>query len=305
MSKTRNNNNNGNVYANGLFTGIYKGENGNLLTATHMIYESKGSETMVQIENDFKLLYTYLYDQYRSFQSQQNDYFEEWETIFMALGRSYNTKSKAMVKLLEECGLLTQIKMPNRNTRIKIIADVSLKNIRFVNHDYDKWRAEQKANNAERVAEYAAFNEAKEQAKSEAKKQAVKPVVKHVEQPEHKEPEHTVKPVEQPEQKKIEPEQPEIKTEPQSNWQIHQNTLIAQNDKWHSLNDGQKMCVMVEVNNCKLNPHGIKEKFNTEIALLTYQPETKKEDKPKPSYSLVPPAIQAMNDNFGDENIPF
>lgn len=124
---------------------------------------------MAEIENDFKLLYTFLYDQYRSFQSQQKDLFAEWPTVFMAIGRSYNTKSKSMVKLLEDCGLLKQIKMPNDNRRIKIIADVSLKNIRFINPDYDAWRAEQKANNAERVAEYATFNDEKEKAKREAK----------------------------------------------------------------------------------------------------------------------------------------
>ncbi|WP_270670241.1 DUF6945 domain-containing protein, partial [Aeromonas sp. QDB04] len=157
------------VYKKGLFTGVYKGDNGNMLTATQMIYEVDGDEVVAEIENDFKLLYTFLYDQYRSFQSQQKDFFGEWETVFMAIGRSYNTKSKAMVKLLEDCGLLKQIKMPNDNRRIKIIADVSLKNIRFVNPSYDAWRAEQKANNAERVAEYATFNDEKEKAKREAK----------------------------------------------------------------------------------------------------------------------------------------
>ncbi|MFM5072398.1 MULTISPECIES: DUF6945 domain-containing protein [Aeromonas] len=157
------------TYKNGLYTGVYKGDNGNMLTATQMIYEVNGDEVMVEIENDFKLLYTFLYDQYRSFQSQQKDLFAEWETVFMAIGRSYNTKSKAMVKLLEDCGLLKQIKMPNSNARIKIVADVSLKNIRFVNPSYDAWRAEQKANNAERAAEFAEFNAEKEKAKSEAK----------------------------------------------------------------------------------------------------------------------------------------
>ncbi len=158
-----------NVYVNGLYTGIYKGDNGNMLTATSMIYEVDGDEVVAEIENDFKLLYTYLYDQYRSFQSQQKDLFAEWPTVFLAIGRSYNTKSKAMVKLLEDCGLLKQIKMPNDNRRIKIVADVSLKNIRFVNPPYDAWRAEQKANNAERVAEFAEFNVEKEKAKREAK----------------------------------------------------------------------------------------------------------------------------------------
>ncbi|MFM4933664.1 hypothetical protein ACET9F_06500 [Aeromonas veronii] len=158
-----------NVYSKGLFTGVYKGDNGNMLTATHMIYEVNGDEVMVEIENDFKLLYTFLYDQYRSFQSQNKDLFAEWGTVFMAIGRSYNTKSKAMVKLLEDCGLLKQIKMPNDNRRIKIVADVSLKNLRFINPDYDAWRAEQEANNAERVAEYTAFHEEKEKAKRQAK----------------------------------------------------------------------------------------------------------------------------------------
>ncbi|MGT4069640.1 UNVERIFIED_CONTAM: hypothetical protein I5919_12475 [Aeromonas hydrophila] len=294
MSKTKNNNNNGNVYANGLYTGIYKGDNGNLLTATHMIYEVDGDEVIVQIENDFKLLYTFVYDQYRSFQAQQKDLFAEWKTIFMALGRSYNTKSKAMVKLLEDCGLLKQIKMPNSNARIKIVADVSLKNIRFVNPYYDAWRAEQQANNTERVAEYAAFNEAKEQAKSEAKKQPVKPVVK---------------PVEQPEQKQIEPE---IQINTQTKWFTNKDALIAQNNKYSSLSDGQQMCVMLKVNSCmSSNFYAIKEAFNNEIARLTYQPETKQADKPKLSYSVVPEHIKAMNEafnadtDFGDSDIPF
>lgn len=166
---TKKENKKDNVYSKGLFTGVYKGENGNMLTATHMIYEVDGDEVVVEIENDFKLLYTFLYDQYRSFQSQQKDLFAEWGTVFIAIGRSYNTKSKAMVKLLEDCGLLKQIKMPNNNARIKIVADVSLKNIRFINPDYDAWRAEQEANNAERVAEFAEFNEEKEKAKRQAK----------------------------------------------------------------------------------------------------------------------------------------
>lgn len=170
MVNKKENNKKENVYVNGQFTGVYKGDNGNMLTATHMIYEVDGDELIVAVDDGFKLLYTFLYDQYRSFQSQQKDLFAEWETIFKALGRTYNTKkSKDNVKLLEDCGLLKQIKMPNSNVRIKIVADVSLKNIRFINPDYDAWRAEQEANNAERVAEYAAFHEEKEKAKHQAK----------------------------------------------------------------------------------------------------------------------------------------
>lgn len=170
MANKKENNKKENVYGNGQFTGVYKGDNGNMLTATHMIYEVDGDELIVAVDDGFKLLYTFLYDQYRSFQSQQKDLFAEWETIFKALGRTYNTKkSKDNVKLLEDCGLLKQIKMPNSNARIKIVADVSLKNIRFINPDYDAWRAEQEANNAERVAEYTAFHEEKEKAKRQAK----------------------------------------------------------------------------------------------------------------------------------------
>ncbi|MFM5481807.1 hypothetical protein ACET9B_16360 [Aeromonas veronii] len=170
MVKKKENNKKENVYGNGQFTGVYKGDNGNMLTATHMIYEVAGDELIVAVDDGFKLLYTFLYDQYRSFQSQQKDLFAEWETIFKALGRTYNTKkSKDNVKLLEDCGLLKQIKMPNSNARIKIVADVSLKNIRFINPDYDAWRAEQEANNAERIAEYAAFHEEKQKAKHQAK----------------------------------------------------------------------------------------------------------------------------------------
>ncbi|PPA31587.1 hypothetical protein C3737_05345 [Aeromonas jandaei] len=168
---------NNNVFKNGNFTAIFKGDSGNLLTATSMIYEVDGDEVIADVDDGFKLLYTFLYDQYRSFQSQGKDLFAEWETIFKALGRTYNTKkSKDNVKLLEDCGLLKQIKMPNSNARIKIVADVSLKNIRFINPDYDAWRAEQTANNAERVAEYAEFKAEKEKATKQAKNVEIKTV---------------------------------------------------------------------------------------------------------------------------------
>lgn len=124
-----------------------------------------------------------------------------------------------------------------------------------------------------------------------------------------------VKPVEQPEQKQIEPkqpEQPEIKINTQTNWFANKDALIAQNDKYHSLSDGQQMCVMLKVNSCmSSNFYAIKEAFNNEIARLTYQPETKQADKPKPSYCILPPEIQAMNEafnadaDFGDSDIPF
>ncbi|MFB2873683.1 hypothetical protein [Aeromonas jandaei] len=58
---------NENIYKNGLFTGVYKGDSGNLLTATQMIYEVDGDEVIADVDDGFKLLYTFLYDQYRSF----------------------------------------------------------------------------------------------------------------------------------------------------------------------------------------------------------------------------------------------
>lgn len=174
------NKNNKNTYKNGNYTGIYKGDNGNMLTATAMIYEVDGNEVITPIDISFVQLYAFLYDQYRSFQAQNKDFFEEWDTIFMALGRTYNTKkSKDQVKLLEACGLLKQIKMPERNVRIKVVPDVSIKNIRFVNAEYDAWREKQAANNAARKAEYAAFNATKEEANKEAKGEqasTVKPI---------------------------------------------------------------------------------------------------------------------------------
>ncbi|MGZ8065751.1 hypothetical protein [Aeromonas salmonicida] len=315
----------------------YKALPSTLYTASHMQYVDKQGNTIeVPISSDFKLLYGFLFDQCRSFKAldgadgEGQDLYQDWDIIFRVIGRKYtgDKTSLKLVKLLEDAGILVQTKRLNTTSTIKHVFDVSIiPTIKFSNPEHDSWVKEQGQRRADRQRQYtdqkknklAAIEEAKKQHSQKVQstdtkgvnEQPVKPVVKHVEQPEHKEPEQTVKPVEQPEQKQIEPEQPEIKTEPQSNWQIHQNTLIAQNDKWHSLNDGQKMCVMVEVNKCKLNPHGIKEKFNNEIALLTYQPETKKEDKPKPSYSIVPVHIKAMNEafnadaDFGDSNIPF
>ena len=223
------------VYKKGLFTGVYKGDNGNMLTATQMIYEVDGDEVVAEIENDFKLLYTFLYDQYRSFQSQQKDLFAEWPTVFMAIGRSYNTKSKAMVKLLEDCGLLKQIKMPNDNRRIKIIADVSLKNIRFVNPPYDAWRAEQKANNAERVAEFAEFNVEKEKAKHQAKQPHNNTKSKTEVKDDGSRNEIAIDTVETPHdattEKHRDSEIKVVDVEPESKtlWQLHSHALITQN----------------------------------------------------------------------------
>ncbi|MFM5199159.1 hypothetical protein ACET99_02255 [Aeromonas caviae] len=261
-----------NVYVNGLYTGIYKGDNGNMLTATSMIYEVDGDEVMVEIENDFKLLYTFLYDQYRSFQSQQKDLFAEWPTVFMAIGRSYNTKSKAMVKLLEDCGLLKQIKMPNDNRRIKIIADVSLKNIRFVNPSYDAWRAEQKANNAERVAEYATFNDEKEKAKREAKQHQSTTKSKTEVRDESRN-EIAIDTIETPSSSNAERHRDnqtqvvDVKPESKTLWQLHSHALITQNPKFNDLSPGHQSSVMSELSECNaVSYKAIKEVFNMSVA---------------------------------------
>ncbi|WP_338429389.1 hypothetical protein V3429_02245 [Aeromonas jandaei] len=314
---------NNNVFNNGNFTAIFKGDSGNLLTATSMIYEVDGDEVIADVDDGFKLLYTFLYDQYRSFQSQGKDLFAEWETIFKALGRTYNTKkSKDNVKLLEDCGLLKQIKMPNSNARIKIVADVSLKNIRFINPDYDAWRAEQTANNAERVAEYAEFKAEKEKATKQAKNVEIKTVrtgaknesgdtakaaVVEVECVTSSEGSGNTKDtgVDVKQQNKVEPES-------RTNWELHSQALIAQNPKFNELNDGQKMQVMLAVNQCRFTSYYvIQDDFNTRISILTHKHTPQPIEKPKSSYSIAPPAIQAMNDvfdydDFGDDdNIPF
>ncbi|WP_270809809.1 DUF6945 domain-containing protein [Aeromonas sp. QDB18] len=260
------------VYKKGLFTGVYKGDNGNMLTATQMIYEVDGDEVVAEIENDFKLLYTFLYDQYRSFQSQQKDLFAEWPTVFMAIGRSYNTKSKSMVKLLEDCGLLKQIKMPNDNRRIKIIADVSLKNIRFVNPSYDAWRAEQKANNAERVAEYATFNDEKEKAKREAKQHQSTTKSKTEVRDESRN-EIAVDNAKTPHDENAEghrdSETQVVGVEPESKtlWQLHSHALITQNPKFNDLSPGHQSSVMSELSECNaVSYKAIKEVFNMSVA---------------------------------------
>ena len=261
------------VYKKGLFTGVYKGDNGNMLTATQMIYEVDGDEVVAEIENDFKLLYTFLYDQYRSFQSQQKDLFAEWETVFMAIGRSYNTKSKAMVKLLEDCGLLKQIKMPNDNRRIKIIADVSLKNIRFVNPPYDAWRAEQKANNAERVAEFAEFNVEKEKAKHQAKQPHNNTKSKTEVKDDGSRNEISIDTVETPHdattEKHRDSEIKVVDVEPESKtlWQLHSHALITQNPKFNDLSPGHQSSVMSELSECNaVSYKAIKEIFNMSVA---------------------------------------
>lgn len=260
------------VYKKGLFTGVYKGDNGNMLTATQMIYEVDGDEVVAEIENDFKLLYTFLYDQYRSFQSQQKDLFAEWPTVFMAIGRSYNTKSKAMVKLLEDCGLLKQIKMPNDNRRIKIIADVSLKNIRFVNPSYDAWRAEQKANNAERVAEYATFNDEKEKAKREAKQHqsTTKSKTEVRDESRNEIAVDNAKTLHDPNAEgHRDSETQVVGVEPESKtlWQLHSHALITQNPKFNDLSPGHQSSVMSELSECNaVSYKAIKEIFNMSVA---------------------------------------
>lgn len=261
-----------NVYVNGLYTGIYKGDNGNMLTATSMIYEVDGDEVMVEIENDFKLLYTFLYDQYRSFQSQQKDLFAEWPTVFLAIGRSYNTKSKAMVKLLEDCGLLKQIKMPNDNRRIKIVADVSLKNIRFVNPPYDAWRAEQKANNAERVAEFAEFNVEKEKAKREAKQHqnTTKSKTEVRDESRNEIAVDNAKTLHDPNAEGHRDNQTQVvdvKPESKTLWQLHSHALITQNPKFNDLGRGHQSQIMSAVNECHaVSYKAIKEVFNMSVA---------------------------------------
>ncbi|MFB2873682.1 hypothetical protein ACE1BY_13775, partial [Aeromonas jandaei] len=194
--------------------------------------------------------------------------FAEWETIFKALGRTYNTKkSKDNVKLLEDCGLLKQIKMPNSNARIKIVADVSLKNIRFINPDYDVWRAEQAANNAERVAEFAEFNAEKEKAIKQAKNVETKTVKS----------ESKVEPVANIENTGVDVKQETEIVEPESktNWELHSNALITQNDKYNKLNQGYKMRTMLAVNQCQyISFKAIKEVFDLTIdKLLSQEPK--------------------------------
>lgn len=262
-----------NVYVNGLYTGIYKGDNGNLLTATSMIYEVDGNEVIVDVDDGFKLLYTFLYDQYRSFQSQQKDLFAEWETIFKAIGRTYNTKkSKDTVKLLEDCGLLKQIKMPNSNARIKIVADVSLKNIRFVNPYYDAWRAEQKANNAERAAEYATFNDEKEKAKREAK-QHQNTTKSKTEVRDESRNEIAVDNAKTSHDENAEGHRDEqtqvvdVKPESKTLWQLYSHALITQNPKFNDLSPGHQSSVMSELSECNaVSYKAIKEIFNMSVA---------------------------------------
>ncbi|ELM3721165.1 HTH domain-containing protein [Aeromonas hydrophila] len=140
----------------------------------------------------------------------------------------------------------------------------------------------------------------REQAKSEAKKRPVKPV----EQPEQKqiEPKQT--------EIKIEPDQPEIQINTQTNWFKYREQLIKQNNKWHELNVGQQQRLMSEIVECKNSNYiVIQDVFNRFISACFYTPaknDTIQTPKQQPSSSIVvPPAIQAMNDAFDDEGFPF
>ncbi|WP_338884754.1 HTH domain-containing protein [Aeromonas hydrophila] len=118
-----------------------------------------------------------------------------------------------------------------------------------------------------------------------------------------------VKPVEQPEQKQIEPKQPEIQINTQTNWFQYREKLIEQNDKWHELNVGQQQRLMSEIVECKNSNYiVIQDVFNRFISACFYTP-TKNDiiqiPKQQPTLSIVPPAIQAMNDAFDDEGFPF
>jgi len=222
---TKKNTNKSNTYKNGNYTGIYKGDNGNMLTATAMIYEVDGNEVITPIDISFVQLYAFLYDQYRSFQAQNKDFFGEWETVFKAMGRTYNTKkSKDQVKLLESCGLLKQIKLPSDNRRIKIVSDVSVKDIRFVNTEYDAYRAEQSANNATRRAEFAAFNAEKEQANKEAKGQHQQIVISDTA-------------VSAPEEMKAPEPKIEVKAEPPKQQQIIQHQIKQVSDSYYNIDE--------------------------------------------------------------------
>lgn len=171
-----NNNNNKNIFEVNEFKAIPT----RMFEATHMQYVNTDGEIVeIQISSDFKMIYSYLYDQQRSFAAQEGvggepqEMYQDWEYVFSFIGRKYKGDKNSMkiVKDLEASGLLIQTKRPNSTSTVKTVFDVTtIQTIKFSNAKHAKYVNGAAARHTARQEQYAAAKKAKLAAIEEVKK---------------------------------------------------------------------------------------------------------------------------------------
>ncbi|MGR6759189.1 hypothetical protein ACU6QO_15475 [Aeromonas veronii] len=176
MGNKANNNNNKNIFKVNEFKAIPT----RMFEATHMQYVSADGEIVeIQISSDFKMIYSYLYDQQRSFAAQKGvdgepqEMYQDWEYIFSFIGRKYKGDKNSMkiVKDLEASGLLIQTKRPNSTSTVKTVFDVTtIQTIKFSNAKHAECVNGAAARRTARQEQYAAAKKAKLAAIEEVKK---------------------------------------------------------------------------------------------------------------------------------------
>ncbi|BED99752.1 hypothetical protein VAWG001_13670 [Aeromonas dhakensis] len=158
----------------------FKAVPSSMFEATRMQYVSADGEIVeIQISSDFKMIYSYLYDQQRSFAAQKGvdgepqEMYQDWEYIFSFIGRKYKGDKNSMkiVKDLEASGLLIQTKRPNSTSTVKTVLDVTtIPTIKFSNAKHAECVNGAAARRTARQEQYAAAKKAKLAAIEEVKK---------------------------------------------------------------------------------------------------------------------------------------
>ncbi|WP_162791268.1 hypothetical protein [Aeromonas hydrophila] len=285
MSKKANNNNK-DIFAVNEFKAVPT----RMFEATHMQYVSADGEIVeIQISSDFKMIYSYLYDQQRSFAAQKGvdgepqEMYQDWEYIFSFIGRKYKGDKNSMkiVKDLEASGLLIQTKRPNSTSTVKTVLDVTtIQTIKFSNAKHAECVNGAAARRTARQEQYAAAKKAKLAAIEEVKKRhqnndcGVKDESGNEAKVDTVETPHDANAERFGSAKNIDVDvKPEsIEPENKTNWELHSNALITQNDKYNKLNQGDKMRVMLAVNQCySVSFKAIKEAFDITVDQLLAQ----------------------------------
>ncbi|WP_429017061.1 hypothetical protein [Aeromonas veronii] len=251
-----------------------------MFEATHMQYVSADGEIVeVEINSDFKMIYSYLYDQNRSFAAQEGvdgeeqELYQSWEYIFSFIGRKYKGDKNSMkiVKDLEASGLLIQTKRPNSTNTVKTVFDVTaIPTIKFSNAKHAEYVNGQPARRQARQEQYAAAKKAKLAAIEEVKNRHQKNDCGAKDESRN---EIAVDNAKTPHDENAEghrdSETQVVGVEPESKtlWQLHSHALITQNPKFNDLSPGHQSSVMSELSECNaVSYKAIKEVFNMSVA---------------------------------------
>ena len=114
-----------------------------IMNSTSMSYiDKKGIKQFVDINSDLKVLYFLLVKMYKRHREVNRDLQVPWDTVLHQIGRTYNSKSKELVNLLEESGLLAQKKGDKTNTTVKIVRGYVEAGVQFNNVDHTYYNPE-------------------------------------------------------------------------------------------------------------------------------------------------------------------